>query len=327
MFSKVVRRLLFLFEPETAHRLAIWLLKCRGRVGVGRERPVAGGSRTAPTNLMGLQFPNRIGLAAGFDKNAEAIDGLASLGFGHIEVGTVTPRPQKGNPKPRLFRLTKQQAIINRMGFNNVGVTVLVKNIKRSRYKGILGINIGKNADTPIENAADDYVFCLRAVYVHASYIVINISSPNTANLRRLQMGETLAKLLQVLKRTQQELSLETHKYVPLVVKIAPDLSDTEIVEMAQIFLAEKIDGVIATNTTATEKGGLSGAPLTAKSTHVIKILAQQLQGAIPIIAAGGIMSAADAAEKLQAGASLVQVYTGFIYEGPTLIEEISKTL
>jgi dihydroorotate dehydrogenase len=253
-------------------------------------------------------------------------------------MGTITPRPQLGNPRPRLFRLTKHKAIINRMGFNNVGVKQALKNIKASRYCGILGINIGKNADTPLEKAALDYLYCLKHFYPYASYITINISSPNTVNLRTLQHGEQLRSLLRQLKKLQNELALEHTKTVPLFVKIAPDLSLQEIQEIASILLEEKIEGVIATNTTqsregvledpqSAETGGLSGAPLTAKSTELIRHLAGCLQGRIPIIAVGGIMTAQDALAKVQAGAALVQIYTGFIYRGPGLVQEINTVL
>jgi dihydroorotate dehydrogenase len=272
-------------------------------------------------------------LAAGLDKNGAYIDALAALGFGFIEIGTVTPRPQAGNPKPRLFRLPEHQAIINRMGFNNDGVEALVKNVAASQYKGILGINIGKNASTPIHQATDDYVTCLKAVYNQASYVTINISSPNTQNLRTLQTGDALVDLLVALKAQQAALADQFGRYVPLAVKIAPDLSDTEIDIMAKLFIHHKIDGVIATNTTlsrsaiighalANEAGGLSGAPVTELSNQVIKKLAAQLDGALPIIGAGGILSGNDAKNKLAAGANLIQVYSGLIYQGPALIAE-----
>lgn len=282
---------------------------------------------------MGLDFPNAVGLAAGLDKNADHIDALAALGFGFLEVGTLTPRPQPGNPKPRLFRLAPERAIINRMGFNNKGIDHALAAIARSAYRGILGINIGKNFDTPVEQAAQDYLICMRKCYSVASYIVVNLSSPNTPGLRSLQFGDELQKLLGVLKNEQDILAAQHGRKVPLVVKIAPDLSDDEIRLIAQALLSNAVEGVIATNTTLDrsqvqsssfreQAGGLSGAPLVDKSTHVIRVLHEALQGSIPIIGVGGIMSGEDAQAKIAAGASLVQLYTGFIYRGPALIGE-----
>jgi dihydroorotate dehydrogenase len=291
-----------------------------------------------PTTVMGLEFKNPVGLAAGLDKNGDYLDSLAALGFGFVEIGTVTPRPQPGNPKPRLFRLPEYQAIINRMGFNNQGLDHLLAQVKQSRYNGILGINIGKNFDTPIESAVDDYLIGLRKVYAAASYITINISSPNTKNLRQLQQGDEIKRLISALKEEQLKLQQGCGKYTPLVLKIAPDLTIDEINHIARLLLEFEIDGVIATNTTiardmiadhplAHETGGLSGAPVKAKSTAVVRGLASELNGRCPIIAAGGILSAADAREKLTAGASLVQIYSGLIYRGPQLIEDIVKHL
>jgi len=282
---------------------------------------------------MGLNFPNPVGLAAGMDKDGEYIECLATLGFGFIEVGTVTPRPQAGNPYPRLFRLPKNQAIINRMGFNNKGVDNLVTNIKKVNFEGILGVNIGKNADTPLENAVDDYLVCLHKVYLHADYVAINLSSPNTPELRKLQHGDELEKLLSALKQAQQQLTDQHGKYVPIVVKIAPDMTMSELDKMADILLSYDVDGVVGTNTTtsrqglknvdyADETGGLSGAPLSDSATDIIKHLYIKLQDKIPIIAVGGVMSALDAQEKRLAGASLVQIYTGLIYRGPSLVKE-----
>jgi dihydroorotate dehydrogenase len=287
---------------------------------------------------MGLDFKNPVGLAAGMDKNGDYINALDALGFGFVEIGTVTPRPQPGNPKPRLFRLPEHQAIINRMGFNNLGIDHLLVQVKNSGYSGILGINIGKNFDTPMEQAADDYLIGLRKAYTSASYITINISSPNTKNLRQLQQGDEIKNLISVLKEEQLKLQQEHGKYVPLALKIAPDLSTDEISHIARLLLNFEIDGVIATNTTiardmivghqyADETGGLSGAPVKEKSTFVVRELARELNGKIPIIAAGGILNAADAQEKLTAGASLVQLYSGLIYRGPQLIEDIVKSL
>jgi dihydroorotate dehydrogenase len=279
-----------------------------------------------------------VGLAAGLDKNGEHIDALAELGFGFIEVGTVTPRPQPGNPKPRLFRLPQHEAIINRMGFNNDGVDKLVENVKRARFKGVLGINIGKNFDTPIERAVDDYLIGLAKVYPHASYVTVNISSPNTKNLRDLQQSDELEKLLAALKAEQRRLSTEHGRHVPLALKIAPDLVDEQIDAIAEKLVRLEFDAVIATNTTisrdkvaghplAGETGGLSGTPVRDASTAVIRRLAGTLQGKVPIIGVGGIFSATDAREKLAAGASLVQIYTGLIYRGPELVREICDGL
>lgn len=326
-----IRPALFCLEAEQAHHLTLSALKLGQRLGL--LTPKSNGTETGTCSVMGLNFPNKVGLAAGLDKNGAYIDALAALGFGFIEIGTVTPRPQEGNPKPRLFRLPEHQAIINRMGFNNDGVEALLKNVAASQYKGILGINIGKNASTPIHQATDDYVTCLKAVYNQASYVTINISSPNTQNLRTLQTGDALVDLLVALKAQQAALADQFGRYVPLAVKIAPDLSDTEINMMAKLFVNHKIDGVIATNTTlsrsaisghalANEAGGLSGTPVTELSNQVIKRLAAQLDGALPIIGAGGILSGNDAKNKLAAGANLIQVYSGLIYQGPALIAE-----
>lgn len=328
----LLRPALFALEPETAHAVTLAFLNYGHQLGLTKLLyPVTDGT---PVTVMGLTFKNRLGLAAGLDKNGDYIDALAGLGFGFIEIGTVTPRPQAGNPKPRLFRLPEQQAIINRMGFNNLGVEHLLKQVQLTNYKGILGINIGKNFDTPIENAAQDYLIGLRKSYPHASYITINISSPNTKNLRQLQQAEEMKTLLAALKQEQQELATQYNKYVPLVVKIAPDLATEEMVAIAQLLVEFGIDGVIATNTTldrslvsdnvfANEAGGLSGAPLREKATAVVKVLASELNGKLPIIAAGGVFSAADAQEKLAVGASLVQIYSGLIYQGPQLVSDI----
>ncbi|MDD4914434.1 MAG: quinone-dependent dihydroorotate dehydrogenase [Methylococcales bacterium] len=329
---RLLRPLLFTLNPETAHDLSLKMLKLAHQTGLSS---LAGAkSVTKPCTVMGLEFRNPLGLAAGLDKNGDYIDALADLGFGFIEIGTVTPRPQPGNPKPRLFRLPEHQAIINRMGFNNLGVDHLLKQVQNSRFSGIVGINIGKNADTAIENAREDYLIGLRKSYRAASYITINISSPNTKNLRQLQQGEEIRLLLGALKEEQLKLQAEHGKYTPIAVKIAPDLQDEEIAHIAELLLAFEMDGVIATNTTlardkvaghpyAAESGGLSGAPLKDSATRVVAELASRLQGKLPIIAAGGIFSAEDARQKIRAGASLVQIYSGLIYKGPTLIEEI----
>lgn len=287
-----------------------------------------------PVECMGLQFANRVGLAAGLDKNGECIDAFAQMGFGFVEVGTTTPRPQAGNPKPRLFRLPEHKAIINRMGFNNKGVDYLVEQVKNSQFDGVLGINIGKNKDTPEENALDDYLICMQKVYEHASYITINISSPNTPGLRNLQYGDSLKTLLDGLKQSQLSLQKTVGKYVPLAVKIAPDNDEQSLQEIASALVDCGMDAVIATNTTlsreavaghkhAEQAGGLSGEVLTQQSLDVTKTLSAQLNGKIPIIGVGGISNKADASARLEAGADLLQVYTSFIYQGPPLIKEL----
>jgi dihydroorotate dehydrogenase len=291
-----------------------------------------------PITVMGLHFKNPVGLAAGLDKNGDYIDAVATMGFGFIEIGTVTPRPQSGNPKPRLFRLPEHQAVINRMGFNNLGIDHLLTQVQASAYQGILGINIGKNADTPIENATDDYLIGLRKAYTAASYITINISSPNTKNLRQLQQGDEIKNLLAALKEEQLKLQQQHNRYTPIAVKIAPDLNDEEVSHIARLLQEFSIDAVIATNTTiardlianhplANETGGLSGAPVKDKSTYVVRGLAAELNGKLPIIAAGGILTAEDAKEKLAAGASLIQLYSGLIYRGQQLIADIVASL
>ena len=330
MLYEFARPLLFALDAETAHDLTLASL----RTAHALHLPVTCSAPAArPVRLMGLEFPNRIGLAAGLDKNGECIEGLAALGFGHIEVGTVTPRPQAGNPKPRLFRLPLRQAIINRMGFNNHGVDALVANVERSAYKGILGINIGKNFDTPIERAVDDYLACLRKVYVHASYVTVNISSPNTKNLRQLQGESELDGLLGPLKREQASLAQRHGRYVPLALKIAPDLDEAQILAIADALRRHRIDAAIATNTTvsregvehlahADEAGGLSGAPVFEKATNVLGALSRHLGNEVPLIGVGGVMSGRAARAKLEAGAQLVQLYTGLIYRGPALVKE-----
>lgn len=329
-YKKLLRPLLFCLEPETAHQLTMRLLPYFGFL-----LPQV---TNCPCTVMGLHFKNPIGLAAGFDKNAAYLPALAQLGFGFIEVGTVTPLAQPGRPKPRLFRLKQEKALINRLGFNNDGVVALLKNIRASQYQGILGINIGKNASTPIENAAADYLTCFEQVYPYADYITVNISSPNTEKLRQLQSGQAFAELLATLKTKQLELQQQSQRFVPLVIKISPDLTQAEIQEIAEQLLRFKVDGVIATNTTilrpdvehavnATEEGGLSGAPLLSSSTAVVTKLKEILGDKIPIIAVGGVMSAANALAKFNAGAKLVQLYTGLIYQGPGLIAEIANEL
>lgn len=325
MYS-LLRKFLFSLDPETAHAVTLNMLWLAQKIGFTKLliKPIS-----QPTEVMGLQFPNMLGLAAGLDKNGDYIDALGSLGFGFIEIGSITPKPQEGNPKPRLFRFPKEEAIINRMGFNNKGVEYAVAQLQKMQYRGILGVNIGKNRDTPIERALDDYVSVFRRVVPFASYITINISSPNTEKLRDLQHGTLLQHLLSELKKEQAHFFSTHKKYVPLVVKISPDLTDTELQMMAEIFLTEKMDGVIATNTTLSrpsgewETGGLSGKPLTALSTSIIKKLHTFLQNQIPIIGCGGISNAKDAQDKIAAGASLLQIYTGLVFRGPGLIDEI----
>ncbi len=335
MWYPLIRSLLFRFKPETSHHLALEGLALAHRLGV---TGALFKTPAQPVQVMGIDFPNPVGLAAGLDKNGDYIDALASLGFGFIEIGTVTPRPQPGNPQPRLFRIPEAEAIINRMGFNNLGVDHLVEQVKKVKYDGILGINIGKNFDTPVENAADDYVHCLEKVYAHASYVTVNISSPNTQGLRSLQSGNALSDLLARLKETQVRLAREQGHYVPLLVKIAPDLQDDEILEMAEQFVDFRVDGVIATNTTVSrpgieslrlseEAGGLSGKPLKPLSTFTLARLSEALDGRVPLIGVGGILDGASAADKIAGGASLVQIYTGFIYRGPQLITDAVRAI
>ncbi|MFA6120142.1 MAG: quinone-dependent dihydroorotate dehydrogenase [Sideroxydans sp.] len=331
----LLRPALFTLDPETAHDATLTSLNTAHCLGLSRLIPKP---QDDVRKVMGLNFPNPVGLAAGLDKNGDCINGLAALGFGFIEIGTITPRPQPGNPRPRLFRLPEAKAIINRMGFNNHGVDALVANVERANFKGVLGINIGKNADTPIEKAADDYLICLRKVYAHASYVTVNISSPNTKNLRQLQGGDELDALLTQLKSEQEKLAQQHGKYVPLALKIAPDLDAEQIKQIASLLIKHRIDGVIATNTTLSregveglvhgnETGGLSGAPVKERSTAVIRALSTELGGALPIIGVGGISSGEEAVEKMQAGASLVQIYSGLIYRGQTLVTEAAEAI
>jgi dihydroorotate dehydrogenase len=330
------RPLLFALDPEAAHDAAFRALDAAAHLGLARW--VAPRLPPSPVTAMGIEFPNPVGLAAGLDKNAAHLAGLATLGFGFLEAGTVTPRPQPGNPKPRMFRLRESEALINRLGFNNDGVERFVANVKRSSYRGVLGINLGKNFDTPNERAADDYVSGLRAVYAHASYVTVNVSSPNTKGLRDLQADKMLAALLTRLAAERKALAQTHGRHVPLVVKIAPDLTDEAIRGVARLLVKHGIEGVIATNTTiardavagrahADEQGGLSGRPLFEKSNDVIRTLARALDGALPIIGVGGILSGADAKAKIDAGATLVQLYTGLIYRGPALVAECVEAL
>lgn len=335
MLYPIAKEALFCLDAERAHELTIGMFSRMPRLAdafFGQQ--IESGSR----EVMGLQFPNPVGLAAGLDKNGECIDAWAALGFGFIEVGTVTPRPQPGNPKPRMFRLPKQQGLINRLGFNNKGVDYLLKQVDRSRYDGILGINIGKNFDTPLEKAQDDYLHCLEKVYPKASYITVNISSPNTKGLRDLQKGEALDPLLKSLKDAQNRLADLHGRYVPIAIKIAPDMDSEGLGEVADVLKRQRMDAVIATNTTisrpglddvdhADEQGGLSGAPLCEISTAKIAELADMIAGELPIIGVGGILEGADARAKCQAGADLVQIYTGFIYRGPELIAECAESI
>ena len=325
----LLRPLLFKLDAEQAHHFTLDGLARAYRLGLLQK--VA--HHTCPTTLMGLSLPNPVGLAAGLDKNGQYIDALAALGFGFIEIGTVTPKAQAGNPKPRLFRVPEHQAVINRMGFNNQGIDAMIQNIEKSRFNGILGINIGKNATTPIENAADDYLLCLEKAYAHAGYITVNISSPNTQNLRALQGSDELSALLSALKNKQAHLAAAHGRHVPLAVKIAPDLNEQQVADIAHAAIQTEIDGIIATNTTidksalghhplAGEQGGLSGAPVREASNRVLKQLLAELEGKLPVIGVGGILSGADAAAKLHMGAAAVQVYSGLIYRGPALVKE-----
>lgn len=333
MLYSLARPFLFSLAPERAHDLTLSLLKSSYKLRLMRQN-----IEPKPITCMGIQFPNPVGLAAGLDKNGAYIDALASLGFGFIEIGTITPRPQAGNPQPRLFRLPKANAIINRMGFNNEGVDKLIENVKASQYKGILGINIGKNADTAVEDAVSDYLICLEKVYNYASYITLNISSPNTKNLRSLQSGHALTELLETVKKRQLELAEEFQHYVPLVLKVAPDLTETDIDFIASQLLEFKIDGLIVTNTTLSregveelpfgdEAGGLSGAPVFEKSTQCLAAFSKLLKDQIPLIGVGGILQGEQAATKQQAGAQLIQLYSGLIYTGPKLIKDCVDSL
>ena len=335
----LARPLLFSLDPESAHNLTLPSLKCAAACGL---TSLVGKPKADPRTVMGITFPNPVGLAAGLDKDGAYIDGLAALGFGSIEIGTVTPRAQPGNPKPRMFRLPQANAIINRMGFNNGGVDAFVANVQTSAFyqdkRGVLGLNIGKNADTPIERAADDYLHCLQKVYPYASYVTVNISSPNTKNLRQLQGGSELDALLTQLKAEQQRLADKHKRYVPIALKIAPDVDIEQVKTIAAALMQHKMDAVIATNTTITrdavknlphaeEAGGLSGAPVFELSNKVIRALKAELGNALPIIGVGGILSGSDAKAKIDAGASLVQLYTGLIYRGPGLVKECAEVL
>lgn len=335
MYSHI-RDLLFKLDAETSHEFSLDLIGAAERLQlINLCLPTIAAN---PVEVMGITFPNPVGLAAGLDKNGDYFNALGAMGFGFVEIGTITPKPQAGNPKPRLFRIPEAQAIINRMGFNNKGVDHLVAQVKRRRFKGVLGINIGKNATTPVENAADDYVICMQKTYAHADYITVNVSSPNTQGLRDLQFGDSLNRLLETIKKEQVKLQAEHGRYVPVAVKIAPDMDSDAVAQVAQSLLAQGIDGVIATNTTigregvedyktSVETGGLSGLPVRDKSTRVIRALYAELGEKLPIIGVGGITDGASAAEKIKAGAKLVQVYSGFIYRGPALIRESAEAI
>ena len=327
----LVRELLFRLDPETAHDLALSSLARMASLHLSGL--MAARVPEHPVQVMGIRFPNPVGLAAGLDKNGEYIDGLAALGFGFIEVGTVTPRAQPGNPKPRLFRLPEHQAIINRMGFNNHGVDYLVRKVEQAKFRGVLGINIGKNKDTPNERAVDDYLFCMERVYPLASYITVNLSSPNTPGLRDLQFGEPLKRLLSSLKERQQALATATGRKVPLLLKVAPDMTPEDIADVAASLLQFEVEGLIATNTTisrgpvaghryASEAGGLSGAPVRELSTATLRMFAEIVRGKVALVGVGGITDGSSAGEKVAAGANLLQLYSGFLYRGPSLIRE-----
>lgn len=336
MFYPLARSLMFACDAEWSHNLALGSLKRLAHTPFAlawRQQ-----LQSQPVIVAGIQFDNPLGLAAGLDKNADCIDAFGQMGFGFIEVGTVTPRPQEGNEKPRLFRLPLSQAIINRMGFNNKGVDYLVHNVKKASYQGVVGINIGKNKATPNEQGKDDYVHCMRKVYAHAGYITVNISSPNTPGLRELQYGDALDDLLQTVRNEQLDLQAQFDKYVPVFVKIAPDMDGIEVQQVAQALLRNNMDGAIATNTTldrslvqgqkyADEAGGLSGKPVQQKSTEVLQQLRQAVGADFPLIGVGGITDGASAKAKMEAGADLVQCYTGFIYRGPSLLKEIMDTI
>ena len=329
MLYALARPLLFALDPETAHALTLELADAPLRLGLLRVARVPG----APVRAMGLIFPNPVGLAAGLDKNAAHVDALARLGFGFLEVGTVTPRPQPGNPRPRLFRLPAAQALINRMGFNNVGLDVFLENLARASWRGVLGINIGKNFDTPLDKAGDDYATCLERVYARASYVTINVSSPNTQGLRALQGKDELGALLARLAALRQRLADRHGRHVPLALKVAPELEPAQVQAIADAVRRHGIDAVIATNTSvaregveglahANEAGGLSGAPIRARATATLAALAAALKGESALIGVGGILRGEHAVEKLAAGATLVQLYTGLIYRGPDLVSE-----
>jgi len=331
---KLLRNILFCLPAEASHNLALRAMKIGDGLGASALLAANTAGKAQPKRVMGIDFPHVVGLAAGLDKNADYVDALASMGFGFIEVGTLTPRPQPGNPKPRMFRLKSEQAIINRLGFNNKGIEHACENIAKLRNRGVLGVNIGKNFDTPVEQANQDYIHCLKRAYVLADYIAVNISSPNTPGLRSLQFGDEFNSLLDDLKEQQARLQAQHKIYTPIAVKLAPDMTEQQIASCCESLLSREFDGVIATNTTldrslvashplAEEAGGLSGAPLSEKSCEVLKCIKAEVGERMPIIGVGGIMSADHAQQRLAAGADLLQIYTGFIYQGPPLIEKI----
>lgn len=331
----VIKPLLFRLDPELAHTVTVRSMILAHRLGLLSSYAAA---HCKPVECLGLTFPNVLGLAAGMDKSASAVDAWGALGFGFVEVGTLTPRPQPGNPKPRLFRLPEHRALINRMGFNNVGIHAAVDRLKKRRTQAVVGVNIGKNFDTPNENAVSDYLYCLKAAYEVADYIAINISSPNTKGLRDLQGEESMRALIGALKEEQSRLEQQHGRHVPIVVKIAPDLEELHIEALARVFNELAVEGIIATNTTISraavvghalekEAGGLSGAPVTQRSTEVIRAFRSLLQPQIPILGVGGIMNGQDAVDKLQAGARLVQIYSGLVYAGPALIDEVLEAV
>jgi dihydroorotate dehydrogenase len=332
----LIRPLLFRLDPEVAHKLSLRALRTVHQCGLSLL--MAQPRVIDPVRLMGLEFPNRVGLAAGLDKDGEVIDALAALGFGFVEVGTVTPLAQGGNPRPRMFRLSRARALINRMGFNNHGLDAFLRNVRRSRREVPLGLNIGKNAATPIDAAAQDYLACLRAVHAHADYVTVNVSSPNTAGLRKLQGDDALESLLRALADEREALAQQQGRRVPMLLKVAPDLEPAQVHALADALARHGMDGVIATNTTvsrrgvegmahADQAGGLSGAPLREMSNHVISLLRERMGPSFPIIGVGGVMSGQDALEKRRCGADLVQIYTGLIYQGPRLVHECAQAL
>jgi dihydroorotate dehydrogenase len=335
MLYELARKALFATDPETAHELTLESLRLGHRLGATRFLCKA---PSRPVRCMGLDFPNPVGVAAGLDKNGDYFEALGDLGFGFVEIGTVTPRPQPGNPRPRVFRLPRAQAMINRLGFNNKGVDHLVRRVRRHRFQGILGINIGKNFDTPIEHAADDYLHCLDKVYPYAGYVTVNVSSPNTQNLRDLQGKDELGRLLAAVAERRAALAERHGRYVPLAVKVAPDLDDGQIRAIAKVVAQHAMDAVIATNTTiaregvegmqyAGEAGGLSGAPLKPKADHVLAVLRKALPARVALIGVGGITRGQDAVDKLALGAELVQFYTGMVYRGPELVAECLQAI
>ncbi|WP_243039921.1 quinone-dependent dihydroorotate dehydrogenase [Dyella sedimenti] len=328
---ELIRPLLFALDAESAHRLTLYGLDVAWRSNLAHL--VAKPPAELPTTAFGLRFPNPVGLAAGLDKNADHLDALGALGFGFIEVGTTTPRPQPGNDRPRMFRLPNHEAVINRLGFNNDGVDALVRNVQKSGYRGVLGINIGKNKDTPNEKAVDDYLFCLERVHALASYVTVNISSPNTQGLRDLQEEDTLRRFVEALREAQERLGSQSGARKPMLLKIAPDLGEAELDGIAEVLLAARVDGVVCTNTTIDhaavvsdphghETGGLSGKPLFARSTAVLRGMRQRVGDKLDIIGVGGILDGSDAADKMAAGASVVQLYSGLVYRGPALVAE-----